>query len=64
MPQNKLTVAVAVCSRILFCNGMASGHRENNLYFALWQIKKHTLAGFLVLCVLKMALTIGKQLIV
>jgi len=26
----------------------------------LWQIKKHTLAGFLVLWVLKMALTIGK----
>jgi hypothetical protein len=29
------------------------GHRENNYFDSFWQIKKHTLAGFLVLWVEK-----------
>ena len=38
------------------------GHRKINYCDSFWQIKNHTLAGFLVLWVLKMALTIGKKL--
>ena len=38
------------------------GHRENNSCESFWQIKNHTLAGFLVLWVLKTALTIGNKL--
>ena len=41
---------------------MALSHREINYFDAYRQIKNHTLAGYLVLRVLKMALTLGKKL--
>ena len=41
-------------------NGMAAAFPLKQLLLIFWQIKKHTLAGFLVLWVLKMALTIRK----
>ena len=41
---------------------MALSHREINYFDSFRQIKNHTLAGNLVLWVLKMALTIGKKL--
>ena len=41
---------------------MASAFPLKQLLRVFWQIKNHTLAGFLVLWVLKMALTIGNKL--
>jgi hypothetical protein len=40
---------------------MASGHRENNCFDNLRQIKNHTLAGFFGFMCRKMALSIGKS---
>ena len=47
----------------MFCEiAMALRHREINYCNSFRQIKNHTLAGYMVLWVLKMALTLGKKL--
>ena len=46
MPQTFLELSDFQYQRMFYEIAMASGHRENNYFDSLWQIKNHTLAGF------------------